>query len=459
MKSNSYNKTIEQKVIKFIKDYKLIESGDRILVALSGGSDSVFLLNFLNKYKKKYKIELAAFHLNHLLRKEAKSDQKLSEELCKKLNVPFHTTNKNVKHFAKKNKMSVEEAGRVLRYDLMKKIAVKYSYNKIATAHNLNDNSETVLLNLIKGKGLKAIAGIPIKQENIIRPIICLTKNEIENYLKQNEIEFVEDLSNLDETYERNYLRHKIVPQITEGINKNFYNTVFQTSRILSDYLEFTEKVIEAKYKEFVKTVIDGIEIDITNFNKESQFLKSEIIRRIILQELKLEPKFKKIEEIFSLINKQRGRKIKISNSYEVFREKDKIKFIRIVHSKPISIKLKVGREIFLNNKIIKLTKTQKVEFTNNHKIEFVNADKIVGDLFIQSWREGDKFVPLGSKGSKKISDFLTDTKVPSSKRKEILLIKDSEKIICVLGYRIDDRVKITNETKNIYKIEISNVE
>lgn len=458
MKISSFNKTIEQKVIKFIKDFNLIIVGDRILIALSGGSDSVFLIHFLLKYKKKYNIDLAAFHLNHKLRQESSLDQKFSEEICSKFNVPFFTANRNVKTFASKNKLSIEEAGRILRYQSLNKIAEKNNYTKIATAHNLNDNSETILLNLIKGKGLRAISGIPIKSDNIIRPIMCLTKSEIEDYLNLNKIPFIEDKSNFEPNYERNYLRLKIVPEI-KSLYQDFEKTIFQTSKIFYDYFEFTDKVINEKIQKFVNFNNGDIELKLNIFRKENNFIKSEVIRAILIHKLKIEPTFKKIQEILNLINYQVGRKIFISDNYEVVKENNALIFAKKKNKVKINIKVKIGHQHKIKNKIITITKADKIEFSNNHNIEFIDADKIVGELTIRSWEVGDKFIPLGMKGSKKISDFLTDLKIPSSKRNEILILKDDIKVVNVLGYRLDERIKISKKSKNFLKIEIKNEE
>jgi len=177
-------KSTEQKVIKFILNKKLIDEGDSILVALSGGADSVFLLEFLFKYKRRFNLDIAAFHLNHNLRgKEANIDEQFCKNLTAQKRIPFFSTSKNVKLFAKRKRMSIEEAGRELRYGELLKIAKTHNYKKIATAHNADDNAETVLLNLIKGTGFKGLSGIPERREKIIRPVLILSKKEILDYL------------------------------------------------------------------------------------------------------------------------------------------------------------------------------------------------------------------------------------------------------------------------------------
>ena len=213
-------KKIDEKIIRFIEEQELIELGDKILVALSGGPDSVFLLHFLLKYRKKYGIEIGAMHVNHMIRgEEANKDEKFCRKLCLKLGVDYHTVKRNVPSFAKTNKISIEEAAREIRYKELTKIQKNFFYDKIATAHNCSDNAETVFLNLIKGTGLKGLSGIPIRRENIIRPILSISKDEILEYLKKNKVEYLIDKTNLSNIYERNFVRNEIFPQIKKYLN------------------------------------------------------------------------------------------------------------------------------------------------------------------------------------------------------------------------------------------------
>src|ERR1035438_5799483 len=225
-------KKTEQKVLKFIDDNSLIQKGDKILVSLSGGPDSVFLLYFLKKYQKKFSVSLYAFHLNHLLRgKDAYLDEDFCKQICSSLNIPFFSVRKNVKQFAHKKKISIEEAGRILRYSELGKLLKKISFNSVATAHNCDDNAETVLLNLIKGTGLKGISGIPVKRDNIIRPILVLPKAEILKYLDLKKIKFRIDSSNFQIDLERNFIRHILLPLIRSKLNPSVDNAIFNSSQ------------------------------------------------------------------------------------------------------------------------------------------------------------------------------------------------------------------------------------
>ncbi|MGA7836827.1 MAG: tRNA lysidine(34) synthetase TilS, partial [Ignavibacteriaceae bacterium] len=227
-------KKTEEKVLKFIDQKNLISRRDKILIALSGGPDSVFLFHFLLKFRKRFQIDLAAAHINHKLRgKNSDADEKFCKDLCEQNDIQFFSTRKDVKKIAAAKKISLEEAGREIRYSEFKRIAVQNNFSKIATAHNCSDNAETVFFNLIKGTGLKGLSGIPIKRENIIRPVLVLTKNEILEYLSKKKLKFRMDESNLESEFERNFIRNEIFPLIKEKLNPAFEEKIFHNSEIL----------------------------------------------------------------------------------------------------------------------------------------------------------------------------------------------------------------------------------
>ncbi|MDZ7765030.1 MAG: tRNA lysidine(34) synthetase TilS [Melioribacteraceae bacterium] len=210
-------KKTEEKVIRFVEKHKLIEQNNKLLIGLSGGPDSVFALYFFNKFSKRFKINLSVVHINHLIRGEdSDKDEDFSKKLCDKLSVEYISENVDVKKIKKKSKKSLEEIAREERYRIYQEQAEKLGADKIVTAHNQDDNTETVLLNLIKGTGIKGLTGIPIKRSNIIRPLLCLSKKEITDYLKSNKINYRIDRTNLENDYDRNFIRNKIIPQLIE---------------------------------------------------------------------------------------------------------------------------------------------------------------------------------------------------------------------------------------------------
>ena len=452
-------KSTEQKVIRFITSHSLIKVGEKILVALSGGPDSVFLLHFLKKFQKKFRIELGAFHLNHSLRKSADREQKFCGELCEKLSIPFFSEKVDVKSYAKENEISVEEAGRNLRYKFLKDIAQKNKFNLIATAHNADDNSETVLLNLVKGTGIKGIAGIPVKRENIIRPVLCLRKKEIINFLKESKIKFVTDESNLSEKYERNFLRLKVIPIIEKKLNPRFVNSVLTTSVNLQNFNKYLEKLVVKLKKKYIEENNNEIRIKNLLFEKEEKLIQSEIIRKVLLDKFDFSAEQNDVEKIFSLKNKQIGKSELFINKIKAIKERDSVLIFieRNLSEKPIQIK--VGETKKINSKKISISKVNfdDVKLTSDKNIEYVDGDLTGNSFTIRKWKDGDKFHPFGMQGTKKVSDYLNDVKIEAKEKRNQYVLLSKNKIVWILGKRLDERFKLKPQTKTIYKLELIN--
>lgn len=449
----------EQKVIRFINSHSLIKAGERILVALSGGPDSVFLLHFLKKYQKKFGIELGAFHLNHSLRKSADKEQKFCSELCEKLSIPFYSEKVEVKSFAKKNKISVEEAGRNLRYKFLIEIAKKNNFNIIATAHNADDNAETVLLNLVKGTGIKGISGIRIKRENIIRPVLCLRKKHIVNYLEGNRIKFVIDESNLSEKYERNFLRLEVIPIIEKKLNPQFVNSVLATSVNLQSFNKYLERMITKLENKYVEESNNEIRIKTLLFEKEEELIQSEIIRKVLSEKFDLSAEQRDVKKILSLKNKQVGKIELFSKKIKAIKERDSVLIFFECDSLEKQIHIKVGEVKKINSKKISISKVkyQEVKLITDKNIEYIDGDLTGNSFILRKWRNGDKFYPIGMKGIKKVSDYLNDIKIGAKEKRNHYVLLSKNRIVWVLGKRLDERFKLKPQTKNIYKLELIN--
>lgn len=459
-------KKVEEKVIKLIEGKQLIEKNDKILVALSGGPDSIFLLYFLNKFKKKFNIQTGALHINHKLRGEdSDDDEKFCEKICKDLRISYYRASKNVKAFASKKKISVEEAGREIRYSELKKISKKNNYNKIATAHNSNDNVETVLLNLIKGTGVSGLAGIPVKRENIIRPILNLARNEILSYLNENKIAFRIDKSNLSNDYERNFLRNEIIPSLKKNINPSLENSIFNSSEIFRNFLSF----INNKNDEIINKIIieknsatgipprgDKIRFPVKELKNIQPAFLGELILKLVKRNFSTQLKFKDISKINLLINSKTGKKVELSEKLTALREREEIVIYKNFNEKNFEpIKLNIGERAKINSKTLFIIKREKADilFSLDKNREYISADELKDEFLVRKWQKGDKFFPLGMSGSKKISDFLTEQKISSIKKKEQLLLINNKKIVWVIGLRIDNRFKLSDKTKKICEL------
>ncbi len=448
---------IEQKFLKFIDEQYLINPGEKILAGFSGGPDSVFLLHLLHKFQRRLKVEVSAVHINHLLRgKEADDDEKFCNEFCKKRSLNFYSVRKKVKTYSEKNKISLEEAGRIIRYREFAKVLNREKSDKIATAHNANDNTETVLLNLIKGTGLDGISGIPVKRDNIIRPVLCFTREEIESYLKAKKIPFRIDKSNEESNYERNYLRNEIIPLIKQKLNPSLDAAVLNSS----DNFKDIKKYILANEKEIFRNIqrdsAGNLIISIVELRKINEPLKGLLLKNLLERELKEQIFSGDIKKIFSLITLQAGRRIELSGGITVFRERDFLKFISEKESVwNNSIKIHAGETKSTSAGKISIKKCDRdsLFFSINKNKEYISADSISEEFLIRRWKPGDYFYPLGMKGHKKISDFLNEQKVETSGKKNHLVMLNKNNVVWIIGLRIDERFKITSSTKKILEL------
>ncbi len=450
-------KKLEQKIFNFINQHNLIDKNDKLLISFSGGPDSTFALYFLNKFKKKFKIEIAAVHFNHQLRgKESDEDEKFCYEFCKTLNIPIFSFKLNVKEYAKENKLSIEEAARILRYDTLENFSTKNNFNKIVTAHNLSDNTETVLINLFSGTGYTGFSGIPIKRGKIIRPFLCIFKEEILDYLNNNNINYRIDSSNLRNDFKRNFIRNKILPSIREKINPKVDEAIFRSSKIL----EILASIIDNHINELV--------IKHTRISKDSIFIKSsakkieneifgEIIKKLLKENFDYKIEYDDVYRIKSLLEKQKGKKIFLTKKLLAIREKNGIEILSNKKENNLITVIKVGESAKLNGRILKIedASREEIKFGKSKNVEYISADNLSDKFILRKWHPGDKFIPLGMKKPKKISDFLTDAKIKSSEKKDKFVLENNKFIVWLVGLRIDDRFKITSQTKRILKLWI----
>ena len=444
-------KKIEEKIFSFTNKNRLIEKGDSILIGFSGGADSRFVLYFLNKYAAKYKIEIAAVHVNHMLRgKEAERDENFCRKVADEIGIEFYSKSVNVKSYAKKNKFSIEEAARILRYEVFEEIADKENFTKICTAHNMNDNSETVLLNLFKGTGTAGLSGIPPKRGKIIRPLLAVTRDEIEDYLSSENIKFITDSSNADVNFLRNKIRREILPVVRSGINPQVDKAILNLSGIISERNIFIKNYADKLRVKLLEKDSGKLKLKISLPETDSTLLLDEIIRPELVGIFSFSPEYQDIEKIKDLINSQKGSVAAFRENLYGIREKNEVLFYRAKENSGESeITFRIGEKV----------KTDDFEliFSDNLKkesgCEIISLDDLDETFILRKWKTGDKFQPLGMKGKKKISDFLTDIKIPSHERADVYVVVNNNEIIWVVGYRISDKVKIKNNSRKKAKL------
>ncbi|MGE5409819.1 MAG: tRNA lysidine(34) synthetase TilS [Clostridiales bacterium] len=456
------SKTIDQKVLNFIDQYNLLSRGDRLLIALSGGPDSVFALHFFYKFKRKFQIELGAAHINHSLRgQNSDEDERFCKNLTEELKIPFFPQRVDVKSFSKDSGLSIEEAARNLRYNVLKNIAQEQNFVKIVTAHNMSDNAETVLLNLFKGTGLKGISGIPPKRENIVRPLLSLSKQEILEYLQLNGIPYRIDESNLSNDYQRNFIRNVLLPEIKNNLNPAVENNLFNSSVNFRNAKEIIDFQVSQIIPRMLVLSDESLEIKLD----ESEFISSpalgEVLKKAIEDKFKVDFSFGDLLKIRSLIENQAGRKILLSGGLAAYRERISIIIRNDTIEEFSSVEIKIGETKEILGKYISVkdyTKSETIKledlftYSNGYR-EFISFDSLEDEFVIRRWQPGDKFIPLGMHSYKKISDFLTEQKLLVSQKKKQLVLTNRDKIIWIPGLRIDDRYKITEKSKRILEL------
>lgn len=275
----------KEEILKTIKKYNLIQNGDKIVVGLSGGPDSISLINVLNEIRNEetyeLKFDLVAAHINHNIREEAKSDEDFVVKYCKEKNIEIHVLSIDINKKAKEEKKGTEEAGRNARYKFFEEILTKTKANKIATAHTANDNAETVLMNIIRGSGTSGLKGIrPIRENKFIRPLIETTREEIEKYCDEYKLNPRIDKTNFENEYTRNKTRNMLIPFIREKFNPNIIITINRLSDIINEENEYLEKLTKQKYKEIVieENIGKQIVLDLKLFNKQDLVIKKRLI-------------------------------------------------------------------------------------------------------------------------------------------------------------------------------------
>lgn len=459
---------MKEKVINTIIKNNLIEKGDNILVGVSGGPDSMALLYVLREAKRKIDFNLYVAHVNHGVRgKEADEDEEYVREVSDKLGIPFYSIKVDMSKYAKENKLSEEEAGREIRYSFFRQVLSQIGNGKIAVAHNKNDQAETLMMRFIRGTGLDGLKGMDYKNGDVIRPLLDVSRDEIERYIKENNIEVRIDKTNFKPIYSRNKIRLELIPFIKENFNENFIDTIYRTSRLMAVDSDFLNKFALEKYEQMIhKETKNKIIINREKFLDQHDSIKSRILRIAIE---KLLGHIKGIEEkhiydaINLVFNNNTGKRIhlpkniQISIGYGYFTvEKIDLKNAIANYEYIIDIEKLTKIDELKCEIITEILDVNEVDINKTNRfIKYFDYDKIYGNLYIRNRRPGDKFFPLGMKGKKKLKDFFIDLKIPRDIRDKIPLLVDDCNIIWVVGYRTSELYKIKPETKRVLKIQI----
>lgn len=450
---NNFSSTVKSKFFCAIEKYNMLADTKNVVVGFSGGADSVCLLHLLNSHKKYLGIDVIAIHVNHGIRgDEATRDENFAASFCKKNNVPYVVKRFDCISLSKESKESLEECGRRIRYDCFNSLCSDNS--KIATAHNANDNAETIVFNLSRGTSLKGAGGIPAVRGNIIRPLIYCTREEIEGYCSENELEYIIDSTNLCDEYTRNKIRHNVLPVMQE-VNSSAISNISAFSENAADIYDYINS--QAKH------TLDVAYLGDNTYNAD--LLKDEHIalqRECIVNAYKLFSNnsidSKKINEIVGLIQ-TKGRLQLFGNEFvEVI--KNKLRFFNqdsccVPDEKEIKdfCEIDFGKFKLSFNKFTESLKIQNKKLLAN----LIDCDKIIGNLYLRTRREGDKITLPNRNGSKSLKKLFNESAVPVELRNYLPVLCDDENIVWVYGAGVSVQYMVTENSSNIMLVEGEN--
>ncbi len=444
MRNNFYNR-----FKKFIEKEALFGPEEKVLLAVSGGVDSVVMAHLFHRAGYKFAIAHCNFQLRE---KESEADEAFVKELAGRLEAPFFVEKFDTKLYAVEYGLSIQMAARELRYAWFEELLKAQQYNYLATAHHKNDVTETVLLNLTKGSVLKGLHGILPRTNQVIRPLLFASKDEILEYAAYKKHDHREDKSNADSKYQRNLIRNEVIPllkQINPDISETMYHAANRRFQLENWVKTFTEGI----KKEIVVSTENGMKISVSD-------LKDKNIPPEIFFEWVEDFGFKyvQVEELFEHLNATES-KLFLSTEFRMLKDRETISIEKTSSQDFENILIEKGKSsvaagefLFSMNMIHK----SGIEDFNDPSVAYLNEQKIQFPLMVRKWEHGDSFKPYGLRGRKKISDYLTDLKLSVREKEKQLVVCSGNNICWVVGHRIDDRFKVSEKTHNVLKIMVS---
>ena len=433
---------MEVQFFDYINKNKLFDNSHNLLLAYSAGVDSSVLFNLLLSCKYKFSVA----HCNYKLRgKHSDYDQKFIIEKAKIHKVRYHTKEYDISKINFKKSQSVQMKCRQLRYKWFNELSKKYGYDFILTAHHLNDSIETFFINIFRGTGIEGLTGIPIKRDKFIRPLLFATKNSILEYAKKNNVRYREDKSNESKSYKRNKIRSELIPVIS-GISENYeeiFYLSFKNLKNLSDTYKYLVKL------EIQKIMIQEFDLVYLNLSKIKDLKEDNLIIYEAIKDYGFKNSLNNI--IRAYLQKKSG-KLFYSKHYRLLVDRDKLIINKINKDQYFDSTKIYKKDLQIDYPIkINFSTSNKMSINDDPFSECFDFDKLRFPLVLRNWQTGDKFVPLGMKNFKKLSDFFIDEKISISEKDKTWLLFSESNLVWVVGKRIDDRFKVTSKTKKMY--------
>ncbi len=440
---------------EFIQEENLLHPKQKVLLAVSGGVDSMVMLELFRRSNFNFGVA----HCNFQLRAaEADGDQDFVDVHCRKHNIPFHTVSFNTTEYAQEQKLSIQMAARELRYNWFDRILKQENYQLIATAHHKGDVVETFFINLSRGTGIRGLSGIKTKNGELIRPILFANRKQIDAFATDQNILFREDSSNASVKYLRNKIRHDIIPAFEEMF-PNYSDTVLANIERLKEVEEIFHSAVAEQKKHIVAEERDKTVIDITRLKKLSP-LSTYLFEFLRPFDFNSDT----IDDIIACLHKHPGRQF-FSTTHRLIKDREKLivlpldddSFLEyLVERNETEVHLRYQKSDELHMQISLLKEIQDFRIPNDNLTGAFDAEKIQFPLKLRKWEKGDIFFPLGMPRKKKVSDFFSDNKFSIDQKEETWLLTSKGKIVWIVGHRIDDRFKITDKTKKVLLLNVT---
>ena len=439
---------LQQKVQTYIQNHQLLTPGKPVIVGVSGGTDSVALLHVLVKLGYDCVIAHCNFHLRM---EESNRDEKFVRSLAEQLKLPFYHIDFNTIKYAAQHGISIEMAARDLRYNWFYELLENLQAQAIAVAHHADDSIETMLINLVRGTGLRGLTGIPAKNNKVVRPLLCCTRSEIENYLILHDVEHVEDSTNAGIDFQRNKFRNEVIPLLTE-INPSVRQTLYDSLERFEGSLAIYQPAID----KIEKSIVDKTSGLVTmNIDLIKQQVHVPTVMFELLHPFGFSPAT--IEQITGQLDAESG-KVFYAETYKLV--KDRNSLIITIKGEQINEVFAVSLtdtrlEMPFSLTINKQSVTSGFQVSKNQNRIHVDASKLTFPLQIRKWNEGDFFYPFGMKQRKKISDFFIDNKLSLIDKEQSWLLVSGDQIVWIVGMRMDNRFRVTDQTREVIEFSI----
>ena len=453
---------MEETVRETIARHDLIAPGDRVLVSLSGGPDSVALLHFLRGLGEELDLTVAALYVNHNLRPEAAAQEEtFCREFCDRLQVGLQVVFRDIPALAGARRAGIEETARTERYKVLEQAAAESGFARIALGHHADDQAETVLFRVVRGTGPSGLRGMPIRRGRIIRPLLEVSRADILAYLEEHGLPYCTDQSNEQNHFRRNYIRNELLPALRERLNPKVDAALCQLAETVAEEDDYLEAVTRQAVSRVVSRTIGGkIELDLHRFLPYDRWIRRRLLRHCVTLGLPGQPAPDKVViERLDALARGDHRAVDMPGGMRAVRTKRSLVLVP-APVEPFSIELRRGRRAKLEPLHLEFVMRLSAKVPDGpagrrraNKV-VMDAAKVAPPVVVRSVKAGDRFQPLGLGGTKKVSEYLINRKVPMVLRDEVPVVSDRQGIIWLVGFEISDRVKIDKGTRKVLHVE-----